>query len=48
MQRLCDNVHSYIVLMAAAAACSREEQTALVSEQSHLLTVLQSIASGEL
>ncbi len=47
-RRLTDLVDSYVLLVAAVAACSIDEQAALQGEQSQLQRVLQTIASNEL
>jgi hypothetical protein len=46
--QLTDLVGSYVLLVAAAAACSPDEQAALQGEQAQLQRVLQTIANSEL
>jgi hypothetical protein len=47
-QQLTDLVGSYVLLVAAAASCSPDEQAALQGEQAQLQRVLQTIAKSEL
>ena len=43
-----DNIFSYAILVAAAAACSDSEQAALEEERLQLQQVLETITSSEL
>jgi hypothetical protein len=43
-----EDICSYVILVAAAAACSDSEQAALEGERLQLQRVLETIASSEL